>query len=187
MAYCSKYLIFLRVSFIIFVLVLLSLPVISLWHIRHEIKAIKMQMKSQIIHAMDKDVIRFQYSEEEIASSQSVDYLVEENELEIDGKMYDIKSVDIQDDYYTFHCISDEKETLLKRELKTMLYGLFSRNHPLKNETKKLLLFFQNLILSDIPRLLLWNIESYIISYSHCYQEQWESKYLEVVSPPPQI
>lgn len=144
-------------------------------------------MKSQIIHAMNKDVIRFQYSEEEIASSQSVDYLVEENELEIDGKMYDIKSVNIQDGYYTFHCISDEKETLLKRELKTMLYGLFSQNHPLKNQAKQILQFFHNLIFSEIPIFNFLNFKnSYALQILN-YSTNILSRAIEVNSPPPRF
>lgn len=160
---------------------------ISLWHIRHEMKAIKMQMKSQIIHAMDEDVITFQYSEEQIASGRSVDYLVEDNELEIDGKMYDIKSVNIEDGYYTFHCISDEKETLLKRELKMMLYGLFSQSHPLKNQAKQILQFFHNLIFSEIPVFNFLNFrDSYALQILN-YSTNIISRVIEVNSPPPKF
>jgi len=167
-------------------LTLLSLPIFELLGIRIEIRKLKKQVKKEILAKLSKnETTTIKLSTIDLAKNSKIILHPNDNEIEVNGEMYDIISENKQEDSIEFVCHHDHKETSLKRRLYGQLANLIAQQ-PIRSEQTTLLFnFLKNLFFEDsyqlkFPEFL--RIDHYT---SFIYRCLLSDTYYSDDSPPP--
>lgn len=163
-------------------------PLLELVGLRIEIKSLKKAIKKDLLTRLDhSQTTTLQFSRQDLEKRNDVIFHTQDNEIEIDGKMYDIVSVVSSLDSLIYTCYPDHKESELKRKMYASLANLFSEN-PVKSEsTKSLFSFLQNLIFEAIEPIQFFKL-SYIKTISrNQYIAEIYRGYFLLNSPPPEL
>jgi hypothetical protein len=163
----------------------LILPFIGILGLRMEIKEIKRIVKKEILSKLSQEETQDLWIKiSEFETNSKIIYHKIDNELEIEGEMYDIISVVKDGEFLKYTCYHDHKESSLKKKIKQSLTDLFAQN-PLKSDkTKSLLVFLKNLI-CQYPSSFLhnrWSTKGITLSYHVIHLT---GKNFPALKPPP--
>ena len=122
---------------------LLLLPALSLLHLGREIRAVKYEMKRNLVSRYSSNAMEIRVQKTELAKNSEVIFHKEENELEIRGQMYDIISISESRDAIVYICVADKQETELKSKLLANLTDFLGQNTPQKKQNSEDFRLFQ--------------------------------------------
>lgn len=163
-------------------------PLLELVGLRIEIKSLKKAIKKELLSQFDPSqtsILRF--SRQDLAKRNDIIFHTQDNEIEINGQMYDIISVASSSDSLIYSCYLDHKESKLKRKMYASLANLFSQNPISSESTKSLFLFLKNLIFEAIEPIQFFQI-TFIKAISHkIYIAITCRGHFLIDSPPPEL
>lgn len=120
------------------------LPCVQLFQIHHAIREVKLDMKRQLLTKNHSDLMTMTIAPDDLRSGKAIHY-PQEQEIEIDGKLYDYTSYVVVDEKMSFRCISDTRETALKGELRAIMYQFLNQENSTKSTMEQVVHFLQNL------------------------------------------
>lgn len=167
---------------------MLILPSIGVWHLRYEIKQVKREMKYKILQGVSSsETILFSFTKNELAKQEKCTYHIEDREIEVDGRMYDIVSQEEKNGIIKFRAISDKRETLLKKQIRGLLADLFSHNNPLSKEVKRIVDFFKTLYCQSFDDIRLKYYDYFTPAIKIDFQFLYHYLFMKVLYSPPKI
>lgn len=106
--------------------------------------------------------------------------LVEDDEMELNNKMYDIARTEVNDDTIIVYCLHDEDEDNLLSLLDTILSNSTKDKKPVPPQLCKLLAITSDIQISYFP------ISNSVIKHATLYQTAISQFDVSIDSPPPQ-
>lgn len=171
-----------------FFVIILLLPLMELVGLRIEIKSLKKAIKKELLTQLDpSQTATLRYSRQDLNNCDDVIFHTQDNEIEINGKMYDIISVVSNSDSLIYTCYPDHKESELKRKMYASLANLFAQNPIQSESTKSLFLFLKNLIFEEIEAIQFFKF-TFNETISHIkYIALTRNGHFLLDSPPPEL
>lgn len=172
----------------LFLILILLLPLMELVGLRIEIKSIKKAIKKELLTQLDlSQTTTLRFSRKDLKRRNDIVFHTQDNEIEIDGKMYDIISVVSNSDSLIYTCYPDHKESELKRKMYASLANLFTQNPNQAESTKSLFLFLKNLIFEEIESIQFFKF-TFNEAISHIkYIALIHNGHFLLDSPPPEL
>lgn len=171
-----------------FFIIILLLPLMELVGLLIEIKSLKKAIKKELLTRLDpSQTATLRFSRQDLERRNDIVFHTQDNEIEIDGKMYDIISLVSSSDSLIYSCYPDHKESELKRNMYASLASLFSQNPIQSESTKSLFLFLKNLIFEEIESIQFFKF-TFNETISHIkYIALIHNGHFLLDSPPPEL
>ncbi len=136
---------------------------------------IRSEMREQLRYKPDEELTLFMLSREEFRKAK-----VDDHEVKVDGKMYDIARIVVQEDHVLVYALHDEAED----NLLTLLNEMVKRSSKDKKPVPSQLIQLLTLIFISVEDLFLQN-NSLPFTHYTAYSEAVISFASAIESPPP--